>query len=385
MLVFLLIVCIQLDIVHGFRILNLQTLTPQGNYSRPFEPGFVGYYGDPSNYGRERINEGAFYTADQELLYEGVSPRQSCPNMVGPFSDGNYYCSAREFGYCDRRSGTCFCNIGYQGLDCTECSITHFKIGPHCYPKKKCPNDCNLSGTCNFSNGTCSCFPHRTGQACETLLCSIHHPLCVACTKDECLACEGGYYLTGDKTDVCRTCYDFDRRCAGCIKELGCTTCADSVLTSVRRSGYRTSDPPLPDEEVRREFSITLPFGTKSAESFADAENYVVVTTADNPLNEKALTCSQGLRNDSSWDCSKLEISHTVCGHYGVFSFLYSNFAISEKAKFIRMWVQRTGGGYGNVSLGYYIQHYTTNDSDVMGTAHYTTNQVLEFTDGKCN
>jgi hypothetical protein len=44
--------------------------------------------------------------------------------------------------------------------------------------------------------------------------------------------------LTGDST-VCSTCYDFDPRCAGCIKGVGCTSCADSTLTSVRRSGYR--------------------------------------------------------------------------------------------------------------------------------------------------
>jgi hypothetical protein len=227
--------------VSAYRVLNLQTQTSDGKYPAPFEAGFVGYYGDPRNFGRERINEGAFYTADQELLYEGVSPRQSCPNMVGPFSDGNYYCSAKEFGYCDRRSGTCFCNIGYQGIDCTECTGTHFKIGPHCYPKKLCKDDCNGAGVCNFNNGTCSCFPHRTGQFCETLLCSIHHQLCISCTEKQCLQCEGGYYLTGNSSKICSTCYDFDPRCAGCIKEVGCTTCADSVLTSVRRSGRRDS------------------------------------------------------------------------------------------------------------------------------------------------
>jgi hypothetical protein len=241
---FVLLVLLNFCFLNGFRILNLQTHTPNGSYPKPFEAGFVGYYGDSANFGRERINEGAFFTADQELLYEGVSPRQSCPNMVGPFSDGNFYCSAREFGYCDRRSGTCFCNIGYQGIDCTECSITHFKIKNHCYPKKLCPKDCNGAGTCDFVTGKCHCFPHRYGEACERLLCTAHGPLCITCTALECLQCEGGYYLTGitdDPSQICRTCYDFDPRCAGCIKELGCTTCADSVLTSVRRSGYRAS------------------------------------------------------------------------------------------------------------------------------------------------
>lgn len=211
-----------------------------GSYPRPYQAGFVGIYGDPTNYQRERINEGALNTGDQELLYEGVSPRQPCPGMVGPFSDGMYYCSAREFGYCDRRSGTCFCNTGYQGIDCTECQDSHYKVGYHCFPKKLCEDDCSGAGTCNYNNGTCSCLPHRKGTKCEIQLCSQFSSLCLTCTETECLQCTAGYYLTGDTT-VCSSCYDFDPRCAGCIKEEGCTTCADSTLTSVRRSGYRSS------------------------------------------------------------------------------------------------------------------------------------------------
>lgn len=238
-LLFICILCL-ISQSTAFRLYNTAASHPNGSYPKPFEGGFVGYYGDPKNYQRERINEGAFGTSDQELIYEGVAPRQSCPGMVGPFSDGNYYCSAREFGYCDRRSGTCFCNAGYQGVDCTECRDSHYKIGPHCFPKKLCPDDCNKAGECNYNNGTCTCQPHRTGPSCNTLLCSIHSNLCLTCTETQCLKCAGGYYLTGD-TRVCSSCYDFDPRCAGCIKEQGCTQCADSVLTSVRRSGYRSS------------------------------------------------------------------------------------------------------------------------------------------------
>jgi hypothetical protein len=84
--------------VFGYRFLQSGEITPQGAYPNPFNATNVGVYGDPSNLQRERINEGAFETADQELLFEGPSPRQVCPNMVGPFSDGNYFCSAREYG-----------------------------------------------------------------------------------------------------------------------------------------------------------------------------------------------------------------------------------------------------------------------------------------------
>lgn len=234
--------------IHAFRV--LVNNKRNGSYPRPYDTGFVGTYGDATNYGRERINEGALDTADKELLYEGASPRQSCPGMVGPFSDGSYYCGAREFGYCDRRSGTCFCNAGYQDIDCSQCQDSHFKIGSHCFPKKLCPDDCSGAGVCNYNNGTCACLPHRKGDRCELMLCSKHSDLCLTCTESECLQCTGGYYLTGAATgsgvDVCRTCYDFDPRCAGCIKEQGCTVCADSTLTSVRRSGYRKAGPSPP-------------------------------------------------------------------------------------------------------------------------------------------
>ena len=66
---------------------------------------------------------GAQDTGDQELLFEGPMPRQVCPGMIGPFSDGNYYCTAREYGYCDKRSGTCFCNVGYEDIDCSSCQV----------------------------------------------------------------------------------------------------------------------------------------------------------------------------------------------------------------------------------------------------------------------
>ncbi len=158
--------------------------------------------------------------------------------------------------------------------------------------------------------------------------------------------------------------------------------CADSLLTSVHRSGYRTSDPALPVEETVREFGITLPFGTKSPESFADAENYEVVTTADQSLQDNAMTCDQGLDGDAQWACSSLKESHIVCGHLGVFTFRYPNYGVSESTKSIRMYVHRTGGGYGAVAINYFIKHFTTNDSDVVATAPYTTVQRLYFDSG---
>lgn len=378
---FLILICLLLtQYIYGYRVYNTLTGQPNGSYPKPFDRGFVGVYGLATNYGRERVNEGSLESPAQELIYGSNDPRQSCPGMVGPFTDGNYYCTAKEFGYCDRRSGTCFCNIGYQGIDCSECQGTHFRVGNLCYPKKLCPSDCNGAGTCNFNTGTCACLPHRMGVACEIHLCSNHSSLCQSCTEYECLSCLGGYYLTGD-TRVCSSCYDFDPRCSGCTKELGCTNCADSVLTSVHRSGYRSSDPRLPFEEDSREFSITLPFGTKHPDSFAEAETYFVNYTTG-PLKNFTQECVQGVRNDSVWDCYRVPATHVVCGHYGVFSFEYPNYIVSEKTQFIRLVVRRSGGGYGSVSINYYIKHFTTNDSDVSAAAFYTTSQKLTFSPG---
>lgn len=367
--------------VGGYRILKSGELYPNGTYFKPYDVGFVGSFGDPANYQRERVNEGAFQTATQELLFEGPSPRQACPGMVGPFSDGNYYCTAKEYGYCDRRSGACFCNVGYQGIDCSECHASHFFIGNLCYPKKLCPSNCNGAGECNFYNGTCNCLPHRSGAACEIKLCSRFSTLCDACTADECLFCSPGYYLDGT-AKVCSSCYDFDPRCAGCTKELGCTVCADPLLTSVRRSGYRSNDPRLPIEEDTRELSITLPFGTKSPESFAEAEYFAPISSLGYELKDRATSCIQGLNNDDSWTCTKKNATHRVCGHYGVFKFEYPNYIVPEKQKYIRLTVSRSGGGLGYVNITYYIKHFTTNDSDLSATAPYTTTQRLSFTPG---
>ncbi len=125
-----------------------------------------------------------------------------------------------------------------------------------------------------------------------------------------------------------------------------------------------------------------MPFGTKSPESFADAESYLVVSTADKPLYANAMSCEQGLSNDESWQCEPFLVTHKVCGHFGVFQFLYPNFVIDETAKSISMTVRRTGGGYGSVMINYFIKHFTTDDSDLVATAAYTTSQSLQFDDG---
>ena len=55
--------------------------------------------------------------------------------MVGPLDDGMYYCTHKEAGYCDRRSGACFCYNGYSGMDCAKCHHTHYEDGVYCREK----------------------------------------------------------------------------------------------------------------------------------------------------------------------------------------------------------------------------------------------------------
>jgi hypothetical protein len=127
--------------------------------------------------------------------------------------------------------------------------------------------------------------------------------------------------------------------------------------------------------------SISLPFGTKSVESFAEAEHYIVVDgyNQTSPLSQNAQKCTQGLQNDETWYCEPVAASHVVCGHFGVFKFGYPNYVVNENTNTIRLSVSRSGGGYGKVSVSYYIKHFSTNDSDVSATALYTTSQTLVF------
>ena len=255
MTVFLVAVVLSWYSSWGYRTFYDGLLRPSNQtYFRPYDPGFVGRYGDPANYQRERTNEGSFDNPTQELLFGDLNGAQVCPGMVGPFSDGSFYCTAKEFGYCDQRSGTCFCNTGYQGVDCTQCQPTHYMMGTLCYPKMLCPNDCSNMGKCNYNNGTCTCLPFRTGDACDHMLCTNFHPMCQSCNQHKCLGCKASYYLLTNHT--CNSCSDFDPRCSACSLALGCTNCSDPLLTSIRRSGYREIDPLLPFEENTRQISI---------------------------------------------------------------------------------------------------------------------------------
>lgn len=213
------------------------------------------------------------------------------------------------------------------------------------------------------------------------MICRSLSPLCESCTGGKCDQCMRGYYLTSD-VRVCSSCNDYDHRCSTCSIEFGCTECVDSLLRSIRRSGKRTIDADEPLEELTRELSINLPFGTQNPTYFTESEPYFIVTTPDKPLNAATKTCSQGLHNDSNFTCIPKLSSSTVCGHAGFFKIRYNNYTVNEHDKFLRIFVERSGGGYSSVSISYYIEHITTNDADLSASAYYTSSQTLDFTDG---
>jgi hypothetical protein len=219
--------------------------------------------------------------------------------MVGPI-DAKFYCRGKERGYCDRRSGTCFCNDGYMGESCESCAPSHFEIGGLCYPKVLCPNDCSNAGVCNYLTGHCECNKHREGEDCSKSKCTTFHEFCTRCNDFGCIECEEGFSVMPDAESgfQCEPCYRFDPRCRNCNPTV-CTACVDLLLLSIHRSGRRPQDPPLPIDELTRELSVTVPFGSIQEDAFYDAEHYFLVDPALVPLKESAVECHQGLSSVS--------------------------------------------------------------------------------------
>ena len=306
--------------------------------------------------------------------------------MVGPLEDNKYYCRGKEYGYCDLRSGTCYCNNGYSGLQCDECAPSHIKVGSLCYPRKFCPNDCSFNGKCDFLTGLCHCYDHREGLDCSIKKCTKYHEYCVSCDDTNCLGCIQGYSVNSeaDLGEQCQSCARFDPRCLNC-NNVQCLDCVDLLLTSIMRVGSRRPwDPELPPDELERELSITVPVGSQQLDAFDEAETYFLVEDESIiPLNQSTLKCDQGLSLDSTYTCSESSTSHIVCGHYGVITFSSPRYEVNEHESHVRLTIKRSGGGVGKVSVSYNVQHITTNDSDFSSTAQYTSKQDITFNPGE--
>ena len=254
--------------------------------------GFVGRDGDPSTPRAWRAVPGGPHSLANPQQYRSVLPRQSCPAMVGPFEGGLYGCTSASAGFCDRRTGVCYCSRGYAGADCGMCRATH-KRDPTgaCVPRVQCPSDCSGAGVCDAETGVCACAPGRRGVDCSLDECRLLDRWCEACDVSSstflggtgggvCVRCAAGRYLD-PSTGACASCAVFDPRCAECSADAGCLACADSLLSSTRRSGRRRQDAPLPWDEDARVLSSTTPFGSQDARAAFDAaEAYAVVSDA---------------------------------------------------------------------------------------------------------
>ncbi|KAG6612778.1 uncharacterized protein IUM83_03290 [Phytophthora cinnamomi] len=236
MMLVVLLLLLRLGGVRAFREINSSTDPLIGTHAvfQPYAAGFVGYYGDPANPSAERVNEGAPFSPDTPRIFFSAPLQQTCPGMVGPGRNGEYYCYSRDYGYCDRRTGLCVCNQGYTGLDCTSCLPSYFKQGGLCFAKKNCPNDCSRGGECDYATGVCTCESTRRGADCSQRFCAFDEK-CVSCTSTVCLRCVEGFSVD-PASQTCVSCARYDPRCLSCNSS-SCLTCADLQLNSVRRSG----------------------------------------------------------------------------------------------------------------------------------------------------
>ncbi|CAM9174743.1 unnamed protein product, partial [Chrysoparadoxa australica] len=346
----------------------------------PYENSFTGRYGEPSSLlTRERVNEGAPNTPSYPRMLEGTNPRQICPGMVGPLQDGLFYCTSKNHGYCDKRSGSCMCNTGYSGLSCESCQPTHYQEGGLCFPKLLCPNECSAAGECHHDTGTCECQRHRLGLDCSEPRCQGFDPLCTECTDTGCVKCLAGYSVSG--TGNCIDCSQHDPRCSAC-NENECLECIDLLLTGARRSGARDTDAALPVDEQVRELAHKLEFGSVSPLYFTDAEHYKLLPRERRSLRQDAKKCDQGITGTIAWTCSAIATSHVVCGHEGTITFASPEYEVHESGKNVRITVRRSGGGYGKATVQYGIRHVTTTSSDVTPHAQYTGSTEVVFDEG---
>lgn len=308
---------------------------------------------------------------------------QPCPGQIGPIG-GVYFCTSRNAGYCDRRSGTCFCEVGYRGVDCSECEPAYLRnASGSCLPKVLCPRDCAGGGTCNYVTGVCACFEYRTGADCSHSTCDIFDWKCSECDASHCQRCIAGWFPNA--SNACVPCTVYDPRCSVCDARQ-CFECMDPVLLSIRRSGRRERDSMLPEDELTREFARLLPFGTQTQYAFDEAEPFVIANVT-RPLLMDAVSCDEawapGVTGLSNWTCHPFPISHVICGHNGTFWIHSPTYSIPEYADEIRVSVVRTGGGVGTANVSYTLHHLNTNNSDVTATAQYKTGQVLVFAPGE--
>jgi len=97
-----------------------------------------------------------------------------------------------ESGVCV--NGTCVCDAGRAGADCSEVSVQQMLDMP-------CPNSCTNNGVC--ANGTCACLIGWQGNDCSRLACPSDCSQHGVCQADATCLCDPGWGGAGCMTPLC--------------------------------------------------------------------------------------------------------------------------------------------------------------------------------------
>ena len=89
----------------------------------------------------------------------GIRLARSLPKHCEPDACNGY-------GTCDPSDGACTCDNPNMTADCGAC-LPGFIGYPDCRDNPCDPNPCNGHGGCDTSDGSCACYPQYTGTACD--------------------------------------------------------------------------------------------------------------------------------------------------------------------------------------------------------------------------
>jgi hypothetical protein len=85
-------------------------------------------------------------------------------------------------GTCDTSNGVCTCATGFAGAACDQCAVG-YKSYPTCYAIQTCPANCSGHGTCNDQTGVCTCATGFAGTACDVCAAGYaNYPTCYQVT-----------------------------------------------------------------------------------------------------------------------------------------------------------------------------------------------------------
>jgi len=141
---------------------------------------------------------------------------------VGPITTPKPTCGCNEIGTettdCEKVTGKCTCNPGYDGDKCDDCTKDYWTSSALTGECKKCDDcDCeeNQTESCNKSNGKCVCTP-KPACGCneigtETTDCEKETGQCT-CNPgydgDNCDDCTKDYWISSALTGECKKCDD---------------------------------------------------------------------------------------------------------------------------------------------------------------------------------